>query len=268
MLNHYGTTSRNGNLKRTSTAPKNSQICPADNQKNTHARPKRNGNDKSRPLTITSFSLWKKIVKDRNTNVLYPPLSSRIVLKRKMNILFMLLDFENGLIKDSVVDSRAYVSAIIENETDRIRQQTPTIFSKINDLPIFKIRMAGGLLERLLGTDKLETDIGGQSFADHFVILKNLTRPKIQLHSTAHKGVVFDTTHSPNSFVHFTMQVKRSNSKKVRKPNFSKVMRTWQFPPDNKTTEAFTDHASEWITSYWDKAIESESLLFCHSISP
>ena len=47
------------------------------------------------------------------------PLSSTLVLKRTKEMLFVPLDFENGLTIDALVDSGAYVSAIAgKNRTE------------------------------------------------------------------------------------------------------------------------------------------------------
>ena len=50
------------------------------------------------------------------------PLTSTIVLKRKKQMLYVPLDFENGFTKDALVDSGGYVSAIAQKEIDRIKQ--------------------------------------------------------------------------------------------------------------------------------------------------
>ena len=65
------------------------------------------------------------------------PLSSTIVLKRKKEMLYVPLDFENGLTIDALVDSGAYVSAVAQKELDRIQQQAPSNILKIDDPPNF-----------------------------------------------------------------------------------------------------------------------------------
>ena len=60
-------------------------------------------------------------MRDDITTDLYMPLSSIIVLKRK-KMLYVPLDFENGLTIDGLVDSGAYDSAIAQTELDRIKQ--------------------------------------------------------------------------------------------------------------------------------------------------
>ena len=53
---------------------------------------------------------------DDITNELYIPLTSTIVLKRKQEMLYDSLVFENGLAIDALVDSGADVSAIAQKE--------------------------------------------------------------------------------------------------------------------------------------------------------
>ena len=92
------------------------------------------------------------------------PLSSTIVLKRKKEMLFVPLDFKNGLTLDAHVFSGAYVSAIAQEELDRIKQQAPSNILKIDDPPNFQIQVANGQLEKPIATTTLKFDIG-----DHFL---------------------------------------------------------------------------------------------------
>ena len=70
------------------------------------------------------------------------PLFSTIVLKPKNELLYIPLDFEDGLTIDAPVDSGAYVIAQIE--WDRIKQQAPANIFKIDDPPNFQIQVANG----------------------------------------------------------------------------------------------------------------------------
>ena len=69
-------------------------------------------NISSPPITISQIE--ERLVRDDSTNELYMPLSSTIVLKRKKEMLYVPLDFKNGLTIDALVDSGAYVSAIAQ----------------------------------------------------------------------------------------------------------------------------------------------------------
>ena len=111
-----------------------------------------NGDDNISPLVITISVIEKQLVKDDFTNELCMPLSSTIVLKRKKEMFYVPLDFENGLTIDALVDSGAYVSAIAQKEFDRIKQQFPSKIQKIDAPPIFQIQVANGELEKPTAT--------------------------------------------------------------------------------------------------------------------
>ena len=84
-----------------------------------------NGDDNISSQKITTSQIEEYFLKDDITNDFYMLVSSTIVLKRKKEMLYVPLDLENGLTKDALVDSRAYVSAIAQTELDRIKQQAP-----------------------------------------------------------------------------------------------------------------------------------------------
>ena len=136
------------------------------------------------------------------------PLSSTIVLKRKKGMLYVPLDFENGLTIDALVDSRGYVSAIAQKELDRIQQQAPYNILKLAEPPKFQFQVANGQLETPIATATHNFDIGDHIIAEQFVVMKNLTGPIIRLHFMRHNSVVTDTTHGLIHFPHLTMQVK------------------------------------------------------------
>ena len=138
-----------------------------------------NRDDNISPPKIKTSQIQEQLVRDDNTNELYKPLSSTIVLKRKKEMLYGPLDFENGLTIVALVDSGAYVSAITQKELDRIKQQSPSNILKIDDPPNFQIQVANGQLEKPTATATLKFDIGDHIFAEHFVVMKNLTGPII-----------------------------------------------------------------------------------------
>ena len=119
----------------------------------------------------------ERLVRDDITNELYIPLSSTIVLKRMKEMLYVPLDFQNGLTIEVLVDSGAYITAIAQKGLDRIKQQAPTSILKIDDPPNFQIQVANGLLEKPIVTATPKIDIGDPTFAEHFVVMKNLTGP-------------------------------------------------------------------------------------------
>ena len=55
-----------------------------------------NGDDNITPPATTTSQIEERLVGDESTNELYMPLSSTIVLKRKKEMLYVPLDFENG----------------------------------------------------------------------------------------------------------------------------------------------------------------------------
>ena len=132
----------------------------------------------------------------------YMPLSSIIVLERKNEMLYIPLDFKNGLTIDALVDSRAYVSAIARIELDRIKQQAPYNILKIDDPPDFQIQVAKCQLEKPTATATLQFDVRDPTFAEHSVVMKNLTVPFIGLHFMRHSSVVIVTTHGVIHFLH------------------------------------------------------------------
>ena len=88
-------------------------------------------------------------MRDETTNELFMTLSSTIVLKRKEEILYVLLDFKNNSTIETLVDSRAYVSAIAQIELDRIIQQALASTFKVERPPTFQIQVASSHLDKL-----------------------------------------------------------------------------------------------------------------------
>ena len=69
--------------------------------------------DTTTPLLTTATPLIEEgLVRDEQTNEVYLPLKSTVVLKRKQEMLYVPLDFENNLTVDALVNSGAFVSAI------------------------------------------------------------------------------------------------------------------------------------------------------------
>ena len=160
-------------------------------------------------------------MREETTNELYMPLSSTIVVKRKKKRLYVPLDFEDSPTIDALVASGAYVSAIAGNEVDRIKQQAPAKIFKIDEPPNFQIQVANGQLEKPIAAATLKSDIGHHTFAEHFVELKNLTRPIIGLHFMRHNSVVIDTTHGLIYFPHLAMQIKSAAMEVKSNPKLS-----------------------------------------------
>ena len=223
-------------------------------------------------IKIAISQIEEQLVRVETTNELYMPLSSTIALKRKKEMLYVPLDFENGLTKDALVDSGAYVSAIAQNELDRIKQQSPSDILKFDDPPNFPIQVANGQLEKPTATATLKFDIGDHIFAEHFVVMKSLTGPIIGLHFMRHNSVVIDTTHGLIHFPHLTMQAKSALTQTSAKPQAVLIHDSITIPQQmTKTIIAFVDHVSEWNTTGTvtpvENFTETASLILSHSMS-
>ena len=231
-----------------------------------------NGDDNISPPAITISQFEERLVRDETTNELYMALSSTIVLKRKKEMLYVPLDFENGLTIDALVDSGAYVSAIAQNELDRIKKQSPSNILKIDHPPNFQIQVANGQLEKPTTTATLKFDIEDHIFAEHFVVMKNLTGHIIGLHFMRHNSVVIDTTHGLIHFPHLTMQVKSALNQTSTKLQEVLIHDNITIPQmTTKTITAFVDHVSEWNTTGTvtpvEKFTETASVIISHSMS-
>ena len=171
------------------------------------------------PLLTTATPLIEEgLVRDEQTNEIYLPLTSTVVVKRKQEMLYVPVDFENNLLVDVLVDSRAFVSAIAQNELDTIKQKAPNTILKIDDSPNFQIQIANGQLEKPLSTATLKFETGDNIFAEHFVVMKKLTGPITGLRFMRNNSVVIDTTHGLIHFPHLTMPVKTTSSETTTKP--------------------------------------------------
>ena len=98
-----------------------------------------NGDTTTPPLTTATPLIEEGLVRDEQTNEVYLPLTSTVVLKRKQEMLYKPLDSENNLKVDALVDSGAFVSAIAQDDLDRIKQKAPNNILKIDDPPNFQI---------------------------------------------------------------------------------------------------------------------------------
>ena len=164
------------------------------------------------------------------------------------------------------------MNAIAQKELDRIKQQSPSIILKIDDPPKFQMQVANGQLEKPTATATLKFDIGDHTFAEHFVVMENLTGPIIGLHFMRHNSVVIDTTHGLSHFPHLTMQVKSALNQTSTKPQAVLIYDNITIPQlTTKTITAFVDHVSEWNTTGTvtpvEKFTETASLIISHSMS-
>ena len=175
------------------------------------------GDENISPPKITTSQIAEQLVRDDITNELLMPLSSKKVLERQEEMLYVSLYFKNDLTIDVFVDSGANISAIAQKKLDRVKQQAPSHILKIDDPPNLQIQVANGQLENPIATTTFKFDIGEHNFAKHFVVMKNLTGPITGLHFIRHNSVVIHTTHRLINFPHLTLQVKSSSSGTSRK---------------------------------------------------
>ena len=84
-----------------------------------------NGLTTTPPLTTATPPIEEGLVRDEQTNEVYLPLTSTVVLKRKQEMLYVPLDFENNLTVDAMVDSGTFVSAIAQGDLETIKQKAP-----------------------------------------------------------------------------------------------------------------------------------------------
>ena len=231
-----------------------------------------NGLTTTPPLTTATPLIEEGLVRNEQTNEVYLPLTSTVVLKREQEMLYVPLDFENNLTVDALVDIGAFVNAIAQDDLESIKQKAPNNILKIDDSPNFQIQVANGQLEKPLSTATLKFETGDNSFAVHFVVMKKLTGPMIGLHFIRNNSVVIDTTHGLIHFPHLTMQIKRASSEKTTKSQPVITDEALTIPPaTTKTVTAFIDHPSKWKTTGTvtplEKFTETASLLISHSMS-
>ena len=232
-----------------------------------------NGDTTTSPLTTATPLVEEGLVRDEQTNEVYLPLTSTVILKRKQEMLYVPLDFEENLTVDALVNSEAFVCAISLDDSATIKQKTPNNILKIDDPPPnFQIQVASGQLEKPLSTATLKFEIGDNIFAEHFVVMKKITGPITGLHFMRNNSVVIDTTHGVIHFPHLTMQARTASSETATKPQPVITDELLTIPPTRtKTITAFIDHPSKWNTTGTvtplENFTETASLLISHSTS-
>ena len=231
-----------------------------------------NGDTTTPPLTTETPLIEEGLVRDEQTNEIYLPLTSTVVLKREQEMLYVPPDFANNFTQGALVDPGAFVSAIAPDDLETIKQKAPNNFLKVDDPPKFQVQVAKGQLEKPLSTTTLKFEIGDNSFAEHFVVMKKLTGPIIGLHFMRNNSVVIDTTHGLIHFPHLTMQVKTASSETTTKLKPVITDKALTIPPTTtKTITAFIDHPSKWNTTGTvtplEKFTETANLLISHSMT-
>ena len=151
-------------------------------------------------------------------------------------------------------------------------RKPPNNILKIDDPPNFQIQVPNGKLEKPLSTATLKFEIGDNTSAEHYVVMKKLTGPIIYLHFMRNNSVAIDTTHGLIHLPHLTMQVKTASSETTTKPQPVITEEALTIPPKTtKTITAFIDYPSKWNTTGTvtplDNFTETASLLISHSMS-
>ena len=100
-----------------------------------------NGLTTTPPLTTATPLIEEGLVRDEQTNEVFLPLTSTVVLKRKQEMPYVPLDFENNLTVDALVDSGAIVSSVAQDDLETIKQKAPNDIPKIDDPPNFQIQV-------------------------------------------------------------------------------------------------------------------------------
>ena len=179
---------------------KNSSTNNQNTEQHVVATP--NGDTITPSLTTATplFVIEEGLVRDEQTNEVYLPSTSTVVLKRKQETLYVPLDFQNILTVDALVVSRASVSAFAQDDLVTIQNKAPNNILKIDDPPNFQIQVANGQLEKPLSTATLKFENADNSFVEYFVVMEKLTRPIIGLNFMRNKSVFIDTTHG---LIHF-----------------------------------------------------------------
>ena len=123
--NHVDTTEHPpGNQTRNELVPflDCSKNSPTNNQNTEqHVVTTPNGDTTTPPLTTSTPIIEEGLVRGEQTDEVYLPLTSTVVLKRKQEMLYVPLDFENILTVDALVDSGAFVSAIAQDDLETIK---------------------------------------------------------------------------------------------------------------------------------------------------
>ena len=125
-----------------------------------HAVTTPNGDTTTPLLTTATPLIEEELVRDEQTNEVYLPLTSTVVLKRRQEMLYVPPDFKNNLTVDALVDSGAFASAIAYDDLDTIKRKALNNILKINDPPNFQIQVANDQLGKPLSTATLNFEIG------------------------------------------------------------------------------------------------------------
>ena len=207
------------------------------------------GDTTNPPLTITTQLIAGRLGKDEQTNELYLPLASTVVLKRKQQMLYVPLDFENNLTVDAFWGLKSPFHCNYPEGVSHHKTKSAKNYSQNRHPASFQTQVTSGELEKLVPTAPLKFESGDNIFAEHFVVMGKLTTPILGLHFERNNSVVIDTTHGLIHLPHLTMQVKTASNETIAQlqPVITEdaIMIT---PSTTKTNTAFVDHLSKCNT--------------------
>ena len=143
---------------------------------------------------------------------------------------------------------------------------------KIDDTHFFRTQVANGQLEKPIATATLKLVNEDNVFAEHFVVMKNLTGPIRGFHFMRQNSVVISTTHGLIYFIHLTMQAKNAEIETSAKHQLVPNHDSTTVPSiTTKTVTALFNHQSEWHATGTltpvGKITEAASLIISHSFS-
>ena len=148
------------------------------------------------------------------------------------------------------MDSGAFGCAIAYKNLETTKEKAPNNIFIIGDPHYFQIQVANGQLEKPLAPATLKFEVGDNTFAEHFVVMRKLTGPKFRLHFMRNNSVVIDTTHGLIYFPHLRMQVKTASSETTTKPQPAITDDALMIPATTtKAITAFVDHPSKSNTT-------------------
>ena len=150
------------------------------------------------------------IKKDGNT---YIPLYSRIPLKKRRQMLYLLLEI-GELTMDGLVDSEAFINSMSWSDYNAIKMNSDNCIMKEYPQPPFKIECANAQLEQPIATADIQFNIGTYTFTETFVILSKTSFPIIGLIFMRNRQPVLDTANGTINFPHVEMTLAMTDGMK------------------------------------------------------
>ena len=164
-------------------------------------------------LMMTSPNIYIQFDKERNLS--YLRISTSLTLKRKRHMYYMPMDFEK-LTLDGLIDTGALMSAISEQDLNKIKLLANDAIRETGPPPNFQIMVANGRLEVPIGTVLLKFEVADFMLRENFIIMKNLPNPLIGLCFLRRNNAIFDVTQGILTFPYLSMQLKPDTQVTIR----------------------------------------------------